>query len=261
MPEQPVDVEAVVHRQPEGQASPPIHLGYAFELLPTQASNDVDAKLVTFLFTVIEVSGYPVPIDPIQIAAIQAKGDLFLVNAEVAETPRSPISWRDCRRGPKCLKDLLIARIGQIMAAAKARAHYAASRLPFKGCHGKKPAHGAPAPGNPNMAPQQGSHGMNNYHAYHSGFARAFSRALRSIVVPAVLGLSAGVIACSIGMLIGRGIAALWIRCRRGSSRQIVDAEQGDEVEKEPLVDEEDDFPPEYDDAAQGKIQLPAEKE
>ncbi|KAL1956759.1 hypothetical protein VTO42DRAFT_6812 [Malbranchea cinnamomea] len=238
--------ETILHRKSDNLASRPIPFGYIVEVSAPELDEDESgAKLLVVHFSVVDVGGVAVPVDTVHLHLIKIKnGPLLLVKDKVETSPTCKFSWRQCGSRPKCYKNLLIARIRSLIAAARARAAAAANKLPFKGCRGKHHAYGG------------------HHHHQHSQFAHAFAHALRSFVIPAVLGLCAGVTACALGMLIGHGIAALWIRYRlRQSPRGRPDQESGDDSEKEALMEGEEDLPPRYEDTEHGQITLPAEKE
>ncbi|PGG98723.1 hypothetical protein GX51_06653 [Blastomyces parvus] len=250
----PVALKTVLHRQSDDKISFPLPVGYVFERLAVQPTNDKSgAELLHFNFMVIDVAGFPVPADSVSLRVLKLpNGNLFMLGADI-EDAAPKMSWRQCRRSPRCLKKLIIARIRAIIASAKARAKAAANKL--KGCGGMKSMKGIKG-----MTHPAGSH----HHGFkdHS-FARAFARSLHVVVVPALLGLSAALFACSVGFIVGHGIAALWARYRRASrSCSQARVENGDDVEKEPLfVPEDDELPPQYEDEDHGDIALPAEKE
>ncbi|PGH07244.1 hypothetical protein AJ80_08030 [Polytolypa hystricis UAMH7299] len=269
MPQQPVHITGTLQRQSDGQKSPPLPLGYALERLPQTARIGKDGlQLMSLYFTIIDIAGYPVPMDGVRIDVVKSRtGDLFVAKTKTDANPIKNLSWRKCRSKPKCLKALLIARIREVLIAAKARALGVANKFSFKGCHGKSGFRLGKVPHQDTSSASKAhhwSHGHGGHRHHRGGFWHSFSRAMHVIVIPAVLGLSAGITACVIGMLIGQGIAALWVRFRRGgNTRHTTCLEAGEDVEKEPLVYEgaEDDLPPQYDEEEHGKIMLPVEKE
>lgn len=259
----PAHVETVLKRQ-DGEKSTPVPMGYALEIQRTRKFREF--KELSFHFTPISVAGYPVPVPTVYLPVLMVpKAGLFIVKQRAAALPPPTASWRQCRRKPRCLRQLLVARIRSLIAAAKMRAIHAAQRLRLKGCHGKQGKHGQAKSSSPYYGIPRFSGQHHGHHGHHdsSRFAHAFSRSLHRIFVPALLGLFAGVTACALGLVVGHGIAALWIRYRRrGASRPTPDREQGDESEKEGLmVSEAHDSPPTYEEGDYGEISLPAEKE
>ncbi|OJD19173.1 hypothetical protein AJ78_00875 [Emergomyces pasteurianus Ep9510] len=251
MPGPPVALETVLYRQSDNQVSFPLPVGYVFErLAPDPIADGSGTELLVFNFMVIDIAGYPVPVDAVSLRVIKLPNDdLVMFGADIEEA--SPkMSWRQCRRKPSCLKRLIIARIRAIIATVKDRAKSAAKKI--KGCGGRKPMKGMTAPaGRPH-------HGVKDPY-----FGRTFARTLHVFVVPALLGLSAGLFACLIGVVVGQGIAALWSRYRRSSNNGVnAHVESGDAAEKELLfVPEDDELPPHYEDENHGNIALPVEKE
>ncbi|CEJ60099.1 hypothetical protein PMG11_08685 [Penicillium brasilianum] len=97
-------------------------------------------------------------------------------------------------------------------------------------------------------------HGHDGHHhppPPHGAFAHTFSRVLRFIVVPAILGVIAGLTASAVGMLVGQAIIFLWQRYRGIKPQEHKAAwEQGDACEKQGLMTEtsvaSDEILPEY---------------
>jgi len=73
----------------------------------------------------------------------------------------------------------------------------------------------------------------------HGAFAHTFSRVVRFIVVPAILGVLAGLTASAVGMLFGQAVVFLWQRYR-GTKKQEHKAawEEGAACEKQGLMTE-----------------------
>jgi len=250
--ESPVHLEAVLHRLSDGLDSIPVPLGFALEILPSKRATDEESELLSFHFTVVDIAGYPVPVDTVHMQLIKTtSGDLFLVEANVDVSPDPPTSWRECRRNANCLKELIVARIRAVFAAAKARALQALSKIGFKGCPGKRP-HGT------GRRPPHSHQG-----GFKHGFKHTFSRVIRLIAIPAILGLVSGVTACVLGMIVGRVIVSLWAFFRRrGRARESSNLERGDHTERQALmIGGEDELPPQYEAEWDGDAALPAEKE
>lgn len=85
----------------------------------------------------------------------------------------------------------------------------------------------------------------------HGAFAHTFSRVVRFIVVPAVLGVLAGLTASAVGMLVGQAVIFLWQRYR-GTKKQEHKAawEDGSSCEKQGLMTQaSEECLPEYSEA------------
>ncbi|KAL1871492.1 hypothetical protein Plec18167_007052 [Paecilomyces lecythidis] len=272
-PPPPLSINAVQRRIADGRESTPIPLGFALEVEPLVAPMDEPGpELLSLRFTVLDLAGHPVPLSTVVIALIKDEsGSLFLVKTDVEEPKTDIVSWRQCRGKPKCLQTLLFSRVRSLVESAKARMMKAKARLMgSKGCHGgsRFPMDAARPPrpmfeefGRPHRRPHPG--GRHHFHHMHrSGWERTFSRVFRFILVPAVLGVLAGLVASALGMLVGQVVVFLWLRYRRSTTDRSVSAvEEGDDMEKEALIAEPtDDLPPEYDDEEHGAIVLPAEK-
>ncbi|KAJ5777031.1 hypothetical protein N7520_000277 [Penicillium odoratum] len=82
----------------------------------------------------------------------------------------------------------------------------------------------------------------------HGPFAHTFSRVVRFIVIPAILGVLAGLTASAVGMLVGQAVIFLWQRYR-GTKKQEHKAawEEGNVCEKQGLMTESsEEYLPEY---------------
>jgi hypothetical protein len=96
--------------------------------------------------------------------------------------------------------------------------------------HGHGHAHGFSDNGRPRP---------HHHHGHHSAFARTFSRVVHFIVVPAVLGVLAGLTASAVGMLVGQAVVFLWQRYRGTQPTEHKAAwEQGEACEKQGLMAE-----------------------
>ncbi|KAL1987214.1 hypothetical protein VTN96DRAFT_4546 [Rasamsonia emersonii] len=268
LPPPPLNVNAVQRRESDGQETAPISLGFALEAMPLMPPQD-DMELLSVRFTVLDLAGHPVPVDTLAIAVIKtATGELFIARTEIEATAADRLSWSQCRGEPRCLRRLLFARIQALMAAAKARMMSVGAKLPFrgKGCHGKPHLTHRPHGEHPADFDHRPHHfGRPHRHPHHRhGWHRTFSRVVRFIVVPAVLGVLAGLAASAIGMLVGQVIVFLWLRYRRctNDSRSAATVEQGSTMEKAALMSEEEppaeELPP-YSDEEHGAAVPPAD--
>jgi hypothetical protein len=192
-------------------------------------------------------------VDTAHLRVIKAKdGALFIVKDKLELIPTRKICWKKCQGRPRCLKALLFARVRSLFAAARARADTYLRKLNFKGCPSKLRA----------GSDHRGGHSHNHQHKKPKGVYAVIHRlvgVLQMFVIPALLGLTAGVTACVIGMVIGHAMAAIWVRLR--GRRAPVDQETGDDTEKEGLMGVDEDMPPLYQDEDENGIMLPAEKE
>jgi len=260
-------INAVERRQSDGKETEPIALGFALEVSPFAAPPGFSEWLVRF--TVLDLAGHPVPVDTIAVSLVKTdEQELVIVRTEVEPSATDPLSWRQCGGKPSCLKQLLIARVQALMAAAKER------MMPFiKGCmgskHGGRPAvaqDGEPLPSDGEFPPHRHHHwngGHRGHRVHRHGWQRTFSRVVRFIFIPAVLGVMAGLAASAIGMLVGQVVVFLWLRYRRHHQGQSSAAtERASDMEKEALIAEPvdtEDLPP-YSDKDHGAIRLPADK-
>lgn len=210
-------------------------VGYALEIMPMAAPSDEPGyELLDIRFTVLDLETHPVPVDTVAITVLQdPNGELFIARTEIENTtPASDrLSWKECHGKAKCLQELLVSRIRGLLAGAKARV-MGMTKTGRKSCHGKHKGK--------TMGHQEEGHGSarpHYHHPYHGAFARTFSRIVHFIVVPAVLGVLAGLTASAIGMLVGQAVVFLWQRYRGTTSSEHKAAwEDGEACEKHGLM-------------------------
>ncbi|KAJ5576225.1 hypothetical protein N7535_003151 [Penicillium sp. DV-2018c] len=242
-PAQPLPILAVQQNE-DREVSPPIPLGYALEIMST-GTPDEGYELLDIRLTILDLDAHPVPVDTVAIIVLQdPAGELFITRTEIVNTSGSDFSsWKECHGKVKCLHELLVTRIRGLLAGARDRL-MAMAKSGAKTCHGKHK-------GKPTIHP--GSHGFasahpHQHHQYGDAFARTFSRAVHFILVPAVIGVLAGLIASAIGMLVGQAVVFVWRRYR-GTEPVEYQAvwENGEACEKQGLMavprDFEDDLP------------------
>ncbi|KUL86370.1 hypothetical protein ZTR_08612 [Talaromyces verruculosus] len=256
-------VTAVQRRESDGQETEPLKLGFALMALPLTPPQD-DMELLQIRFSPLDIDGHPAPLDTVSITAIQTTdGELFILRTEV-ELPAGQddhASWKMCNGDTQCLRQLIFDRIRALVQSAQAHMMNLKSKLGFgKGCHGKPhPAHRNPGHPGPDFGEFEESHRFHGrpphpHHRHMNGVRRTLFRVVRFVLVPAVLGIFAGLTASAIGMLVGQAVVFLWMRYRRGSkpARSTSTLEQGDISEKAILLMEEEvsneELPPYTDD-------------
>ena len=255
-------------------------VGYALEIMPMAAPSDEPGyELLDIRFTVLDLETHPVPVDTVVITVLQdPNGELFIARTEIENTaPASDrLSWKECHGKAKCLQELLVSRIRGLLAGAKARV-MGMTKTGRKGCHGKHKGKamghhkdgqdGMPFPPRPpfgedgrHHAHAHGPARPHHHHPYHGAFARTFSRIVHFIVVPAILGVLAGLTASAIGMLVGQAVVFLWQRYRGTTSSEHKAAwEDGEACEKQGLMDvprPSEEVLPEYTEPSQGRVSL-----
>lgn len=270
-PPPPSRINAIQHRESDGEESEPIPLGYALEMMPLPTpADESDMEMLEVRFTVLDLDSHPVPLDTVAITLIHdPEGSIYMAKTEVEETAPNRISWKQCCGKPSCLRKLLFERMRDLFAAAKARMLGMGSRLAGpKGCHGEHPFprplhrgphhHGSgPGPfarpdgeGSPFWGegpPPAPDHHLpppppHMHHFHHGGLQRTVSRIVRFIVIPAVLGVLAGLAASALGMLVGQVVVFFWLRYRRsGAKETTANLEQGTVSEKGGLMAESND--------------------
>lgn len=293
----PVPPEPIraVQKLEDGEASEPMPVGYALEVMPLGSPDDTPGTdLLDVRFTILDLEAHPVPVDTVAITVIQdPTGELYIAKTEIEKTAPPPerLSWKKCNGKAKCLRKLLFDRVRGLLAAAKERVMGMARKAGRKGCHGKhkglpgmgghrgaskshdeffpegmprfpgfedfaKEHHHHHHHGDGDMSdrPPPPPHGHDGHHhpSHHGAFAHTFSRVLRFIVIPAILGVLAGLTASAVGMLVGQAVIFIWQRYRGTKPQECRAAwEQGDSCEKQGLMTESpetsDDVLPEYD--------------
>ncbi|KAJ5775466.1 uncharacterized protein N7511_000477 [Penicillium nucicola] len=200
------------------------------------------------------------------------------------------ISWKECHGKAKCLQELLVARIRGLLDGAKTRVmgmakadrkgchgKHEPKKLGHPGPHGhhEEGPDSMPFPPPPPFGEEDfqveelgpaGPHSHHGHHGFgsdadrpprphhhrphHGAFTRTFSRVVHFIVVPAVLGVLAGLTASAVGMLVGQAVVFLWQRYRGTNSSEHKAAwEQGEACEKQGLMAESrgsEEILPEY---------------
>ncbi|KAJ5495090.1 hypothetical protein N7539_000206 [Penicillium diatomitis] len=254
-PVDPGPLRAIQQLQ-DGQISEPMALGYALEMMPLETSDkDAGSEIYDVRLTILDLERHPVPVDTVAVTLLQAPdGELFIAKTKIEPTapPSSDLSWKKCDGKVACLRELAIARVRGLLAAAKGRVAAAAGKTGRKGCHGKhNPAKGMGAFSEFEKEHHWGGHRHHHHHHRpHGAFVRTFRRIIHFIIVPALVGILAGVAASSIGMLIGQAVVFMWRRYRVGQPQEHKASwEQGESCEKQSLIEdsvevsEQDDLP------------------
>ncbi|KAL2844585.1 hypothetical protein BJY01DRAFT_214884 [Aspergillus pseudoustus] len=265
-PAPPAAITAVERRRENGEESDPINLGYAVEMMPLPSPPEEPFDIVEVRFTVLDIDGYPVPLDTVAITLIHdAEGNLYVAGTNIEDTADRE-SWRKCGGKARCLRRYLMHRIRTMFATAKERL---IGMFKGKSCDGPPPPFPPPphphgdfdrfSPFDENDGPHDGPHhgrprphhGHHPHPPYHDKFHKTWEhtlhRVMRFVVVPAILGVIAGLAASAIGMLVGQLAICMWRRYRRSSRKEAV--EQGTVDEKRGLMTEPaDEMPPAYTD-------------
>ncbi|KAJ6155690.1 hypothetical protein N7470_006256 [Penicillium chermesinum] len=251
--------------------SEPVLVGYALEITPLQAPSDAPGTdLLDVRFTILDLEAHPVPVDTVTITLIQTpSGGVLIADTNIEETapPPEKLSWKKCNGKAKCLQDLVFHRIQGLLRSAKDRI-IGMGKAGRKGCHGKN--QGVKGMGGHHKHdddegpmghhPHHGEHGEklhpdydegrhhhpHHMHHPHGALARTFSRIVRFIIVPGLIGGLAGFAASVIGMLVGKAIVFVWQRYRGRKSQEHKAAwEDGNTSEKQGLMTDssEEDLP------------------
>lgn len=243
-------VKAVQRRESDGVETEPLRLGFALMALPLAPPQD-DMELLQIRFSPLDIDGHPAPLDTVSITAIQtAAGELFILRTEL-ELPAGEddhASWKQCDGDVQCLRHLIFHRIRALVHSAQAHMMNLKSKLGFgKGCHGKPHHGGHNRPGHADLDAEHShlyNHPAHPHHRHHmNGLRAVLFRVVRFVIVPAILGVFAGLTASAIGMLVGQTIVFLWRR-RSGRSSDVRRSpstlETGDASEKAALMMDEE---------------------
>ncbi|KAJ5833590.1 hypothetical protein N7474_001901 [Penicillium riverlandense] len=247
----------------DGELSAPVTIGYALEVMPVASTSDKEAfELLDVRFTVLDLEMLPVPLDTVAIALIVGPdGNLYIARTETERTTTESkqLSWKQCNGKPKCLQALLVSRVRGLLAAARERVMGLAATSKMsnpKDCakakhmKGKHRGH--------HKGDKVGRPHRHHMHRPHPGaFSRTFSRVVHFIVIPAILGVLAGLTASAVGMLVGQVVVFVWQRFRGTQPQEHKAAwEQGDACEKQGLMTEsaEDELPEYTEDEARGSM-------
>ena len=230
----------IQHRETDGKVSGPIPLGYVFESLREVSPEGEDIGLFNIRFTVIDLDFHPVPLNSVVLSVIrEPTGDLSIVSVGIEGTAEEDtLSWRQCRGKPTCLKNLLFDRIRSLVASTKTRVSEMSSRVktpPPSDAH-RPSHHRCSHPPHAGAGPQHRPH-----YRHRPSWQHMFVKIVRFAVIPAALGVLAGLTASAVGMVVGHFIVVLWQRYRGSAPTEISASrmEQAPQSEKQPLMDEE----------------------
>jgi len=200
----------------------------------------------------------PVHIPEVVVTAVKDQNsELLLLKTEASDKPYSPqTSQKECHNWPLLCKwrAMVAGRLEAMRHKFKSGCHKRPGFVMTK--HGKKPHHGKPhhRPHGASEEPHHGKphHGKPHHHHHHHHHPKAHhimhkvARVLLTVVIPLLVGILAGMLTYLVGMVVGTGIALLWIkiRARRQQYAPVAladtDEEDGREsLEKAELVDEE----------------------
>lgn len=240
-----------------------VNLNFAMEVMPAIPSIPLPHKdqvsLIPIEFTVLGLNGVPVKVNTISFKLIETPDkDLVLVRSEEipfqetpgAETCEGARPWSLCR-----LKAIIMARVKAMMEAAKEKTDKVQGWIKEKAhhCKGKRPHKSAHKDGDHPHPPHWRGHKHHNKHHRYHRLGHMLHQTFRFFIIPALLGVIGGLTASAIGMLVGQAIVLIWFKTYRQGRRgplHLVQQEMVVEVEeKDELLGQEDDMPPQYEDA------------
>lgn len=194
-----------------------------------------DIALIPIQFTVLDLEGLSVKVDTLRIDLIQSWGHLHI--ARVTRLPYAQSPGADgCTTSICRLRAIIAARIKQMVDAARTHADKAKTWIK-NGCHGRKHAQ---------AGTEQNEHKSHHHHGHHrfSRLRHVMRATFHLFVLPALFGIFGGLLACGLGMLVGRAFALCLNRRSRGDGVRGLEAAIAED-EKDGLV-ENDEMPPQY---------------
>lgn len=246
----------------DGQVSEPMIVGYALEMMPMETTDkSVGMDLYDVRLTILDLERHPIAVDTVAIKLVQdSAGELYIAKTEIEKTKPSSneLSWEKCDGKATCLRELAIGRVRGLLAAAKDRVAAAAAGKPGrKGCHGKhRPTEEMAAWSKFEKGHHNGGHHHHHHPHSHGALARTSRRIVHFIIIPALVGILAGVAASAIGMLIGQAVIFVWRRYRCSSPQETRTSwEHGESCEKQGLIEDnleisEEEALPQYTESA-----------
>lgn len=236
----PMALEAEQIRSSDGAHTEPLRLGYALEILPS-ISEVTDVVLTPIQLTILDIQGVSVEVDTLKIDLIQTWGQIHIAGIDTIPYSQSP-GVDQCTNSICRLRAITADRLRRIIDAARARASQAKSWVK-NGCPGMKHAH----PG-----AEEHHTEWHHPHTHHrQGHFRQFvDQTVHLFILPALLGIAGGLVACALGMLVGHALARCMIS-RSGREGRRLEPENLEAAverdEKDALMDS-GEMPPEYED-------------
>ena len=240
--------------------------------------------IISVSYNIVSLAGQQVAVDGAEVKVLQAAdGTLMIISTEaVAKSqdaldflPAPPSAFPDgatkeCDMLPAALckwKSMVESKIGGLRQGLP-------HKLGGKGCGGRKAPHRLPGHIRPHFEefggehrpePHHGrpdhprpAHGMHrgpphHRHPHHHHFLHRFVKAFVSVLVPVIAGITMGMFVSLVGMAVGRFIAFMWIKFRRGGQRGYVGVAQSqdesEDMEKGVMEVEEEEALPVYEEA------------
>jgi hypothetical protein len=222
-------------RKSDQSHTKPLRLGYAIEVLPT-ISEVTDISVVPIQFTVLDLQGVVVKVDTVKVDLVQSWGKLHIARITQIPYAESP-GANQCTTSICRLRYIVANRLRKMIEAAKAHAGKAKTWIK-NGCGGRKQA----------PAGAESAHKNSHYngHYRHGRVHHFIKQAIVFFVPAAVFGILGGLLACAVGMMVGRGLAFCLNRRSRDQGARGLEAAIEDD-EKDALV-ENGEMPPQYED-------------
>jgi len=230
-------------------------VGFALTVQGELDDAESDRRLFVVKFTILDLEGTPVEVDTIEISmelAAEESREFNIVKISTVPFGKTPgavtcagaSKWSLCR-----LRAIIASSIHEIVESAKATGAKIWKEKP--GCSGKKAVDkfSQPKDGH-HYRPNGGKHHRNRkmHHMLHR-LGHMLHQAIRFFIVPALLGVIGGLMACAIGMLVGQLIVYMWFHFHRNGQRgqvRLVEVVAVDD-EKDALI-VSDESPPHYED-------------
>lgn len=219
-----------------------------------------DIALTPIHFTILDLQGVSVNVDTVKIDLIQSWGHMHIARVTripYAESPGANVCITSICR----LRAIIANRLRKMVEATKAHAGKAKTwikntcsgwRHPKVDAEHMKNVNANPkdckdAQHKDHMTPHHRLHHGHYQHHGHGRFRHFVRQTVHFFVLPAIFGVIGGLLACSLGMLVGQALAYLMNR-RSRRDRVIEIVEAAVETDEKDALMESGEMPPQYED-------------
>jgi hypothetical protein len=220
-------------------------------------SRETQEELININLSLQALEQQPISIHDVVIKAVKdRRSELLILSAEVSKEAPNPA--KECQRWPLLCKwrQVIANRLEAMKHKMKGKGgcHKGKTHgMGAHGAHGKRPHHGRPHHKSGAMEHKKPHHKTHHGHHHHHAhnrklkcFMHKAARIMLSVVIPILLGVLAGMLTYLVGMMVGTGLALVWVRFRRwrrGEYTRIAlsedDEEPRESFEKGEFVEEE----------------------
>lgn len=224
-----------VKAHPELKSARNLHLSsWSLQAGPVHSSKGSGEEVIKLYLQVSALESHAVKIPEVVVTAIKSKnGDLLIVKTETAENTTD----EQCKNWP------MVCKLRQMLQDRLKTMREKVNKV-GQGCSKGMGAIGfGKRPHRPHFR-QGGHHGHQQHHGHHRNhaFVKKVAHFLLLVVIPILVGILAGMLTYLIGMLVGTGIALLWVRFRGRRQRYAAIALEDEDEEEGVIVLEKDDL-------------------